>query len=231
MRRMGRRMSFYLTTMAVCFVFMLFFKAGASAATYTHSASVGSNGTMVGISISGPYGYTYDIKILNRKGKVVKQGSCTSYTSFSVKKNSVYFYKIRPKYYNYYTGYSYGNWTKKYAFTTIRGNRYKLKIRSKSNRTVSLKVPKIKGVSAYNVYISNTFGAVYKKVKKAKPGQTVILKRFNGSKFAYNVYYYVKVIPKVKGKEAQGIRPTGSFRFTKIYRYRYRYRIVRRYYY
>jgi hypothetical protein len=236
MRRIKRSAAFYLATTAICFLFLVGFKFNVSAYNiYFYLNGDGGSFTLnMKTDVVANYDNDYDVLLIDRKGKVIKTafadgswGSATA-TIGGLQKNRVYYYQTRQKYWNPDTSsWVLGEWSARFPFTTIRGGQYKLKIKSKKNRTVSLKVPKIKGVSSYNVYLSLLSGSGYKKVKTVKPGKTVVLKGFNGGKFAWNWVYFAAVIPKVNGKEAQGMVAKGSFKFTKTYKIRYRrYRII-----
>lgn len=227
MKKMKRSITLYLATAALCLMLMFIFKIDSSA--YSSGVTgISSNGRSVTITLSPyNYGYQYEVALLNRKGKQIASLTCDMYANFNntCRKNRVYYYKSRivDGYGNPVTG-----WSKKKAFTTIKGTKYKLKIKSKKNRTVSIRVPKVKGVKNYRIYVSPYYSYGYKKVKTAKPGKRVTISRYGGKKFSWNWIYYIRVVPKVKKVTTEGLIGTGSFRFTKVYKIRYRYRYVRR---
>lgn len=222
MKKTRRNIKLYLATAVLCFMLVFFIKVNTSA--FSTDVSVSSDKRTVTVSLPpNGSGLQYEVALLNSSGKQIATVTAYQYATFEkkTKKHKVYYYKYR-------LIDSYGNpassWSKKVALNTIGVNKYKVKYK---NRTVKIKVPKIKGVQCYKVYMKPYYGSSkYRKVKTIKPGKTVSISRYRGKKFKYNTYYSLKIHPIVKKKKAQGVYIIGTFRFTKVYKIRY----IRRYY-
>ena len=218
MRIIKGSIKLYLATALLCIMLVFALKVNTSAAS---EATVSSDRKTVYISLTpDASGRQYEVALYSRTGKKLGTTTAYSYATFTnlTTKNRVYFYNYRviDNYGNPATG-----WSKKVALTTIAVSKYKLK--AKGNRTVRIKVPKIKGVSSYRIYMKTYYSSgSYKKVKTVKPGKTIVIKRFRGKKFKWNTYYSVKMHPVVKKKIAQGSYPVGTFHFYKVYRLRYK---------
>ena len=228
MQENKKRIAVHALTLLICLLMVFSIKMkvfAGSSVTY-----ISSNKRNVGITFTAQPGYHYDVLLYNRFKKKLARTNCYYYASFSgvTWKNSVYYYRYRLL--NDYNV-PVTNWTELKPFTTISGNRYSLKIKSKNNRTVKVRVPKVKGVSDYLIYIGSYPSYGFRKSKIAKPGQTVVLSRYAGRKFTWGWRYYVRIVPRVRKRQAQGIIGTGNFLFYKIYIYRYRYRYRYRYVY
>lgn len=221
MQRNKSRFTVHAVTLLICLLMVFSFKLKVSAGSSVYYIS--NNKRNVGIQFTDQSGYHYDVLLYNRKKKKIARTTCYRYANFygATWKNSVYYYRYRLL--NDYNV-PVTNWTELKPFTTISGNRYSLKIKSKNNRTVKVRVPRIKGVSDYKIYIGTypTYG--FRLSKVAKPGQTVVLSGYGGRKFTWGWRYYVRFVPRVNKRQAQGIIGTGNFLFYKIYTYRwYRY--------
>ncbi len=216
-----------LTMLTLCMLFGFMFKTDVSAySSYVNYIS----GSRKDVQITFPYnyGYGYEVILYNRWKKPIARTTCNQYATFYGKtsKNGVYYYRSRML---TWAGAPVSGWSGFRPFTTINGKRYKLKIKSKKNRTVKVSVPKIKGVKSYSVYVApypNFFGA--KKVKTLKPGKSATIGRYRGGKFTWGWTYFVKIVPKVGGAHAEGLVGTGSFRFIKVIKWRIRRRIIYR---
>lgn len=146
---------------------------------------------------SDRYEIDYDMRILNRKGKVIRFSEKTlGIEEFeSLKKNQLYYYQIREV---ETTSYPWGGesvtkgaWTKKVPFIIAQ---YPVS-QVGTARKVRIKMPKIQGVKNYKVYISDKKNKGWKKLKTVKSGGSVIISKFKGKALKKNKKYYYKIVP------------------------------------
>ena len=111
---------------------------------------------------------------------------------FDLKKNQLYYYRVRATAYDY-TQKKYvpvSDWSYGYGINTAI---CKVKL---SGKKIKIKVPKVKGVKKFTLYMSTKSDKGYKKVKKVKPGKTVVISKFKNKAFKNGKYYYYNVVSK-----------------------------------
>lgn len=134
--------------------------------------------------------YRKEVQLLDQSGtKVVKTTSATYLASFSVKKNKVYFVRFREVYSNG----TKSAWSGKISFCTMKLGR-----KLKSGKKIRFKVPKVKGVKKFKIYMSTKLDSGYKKIKTLKPGKSFKVGKFRGKKFKFykNYYYWPRAVLK-----------------------------------
>lgn len=111
----------------------------------------------------------------------------------NLQKNKIYYYTVRTVKANYDTRQfdAVSNWAPQKAFTTAT---FTVKKIGKA-KGFSIKVPKIKGIKSYKIYISKKSSSGYKKIKTLKPGKKVNVKNYKGKAFKVWQIYYVRVVP------------------------------------
>lgn len=141
--------------------------------------------------------YRYQVQLLNYTKKKVLATEYGSYISFNLKKNQLYYYRVRATSYDYSTGQyvPVSNWSYGYGINT---GICSVKM---SGKKVKIKTPKIKGIKKLTLYMSTNKQKGYKKVKTVKAGSTVTLTKFNKKAFKkYKDYYYYVVSTKKQYK-------------------------------
>ena len=145
---------------------------------------------------TGVNGYEYIMK--DESGKTIANGTKTYYSgnslSQSVKNNTVYNLVVRAysiingqKYYGEYSD-------KAYFFTQPMVKSAKI-----NNGKLELKWEKVRGVTSYDIYISNKEKTGYKKVKTVGKNKTSVkLNKFNKKKFVKGKKYYVYIVANKK---------------------------------
>ena len=132
--------------------------------------------------------YRYQVQLLNyNKKKVVATDECSLYAFFTLKKNQLYYYRVRATSYNYSTGQyvPVSNWSYGYGINT---GVCTVKL---SGKKVRIKTPKVKGVKKFTLYMSTNKTKGYKKIKTVKSGKTITVSRFKKKSFKkYKDYYY-----------------------------------------
>ncbi len=132
--------------------------------------------------------YRYQVQLLNyNKKKVVATDECSLYAFFTLKKNQLYYYRVRATSYNYSTGQyvPVSNWSYGYGINT---GVCTVKL---SGKKVRIKTPKVKGVKKFTLYMSTNRTKGYKKIKTVKSGKTITVSRFKKKSFKkYKDYYY-----------------------------------------
>lgn len=132
--------------------------------------------------------YRYQVQLLNyNKKKVVATDECSLYAFFTLKKNQLYYYRVRATSYNYSTGQyvPVSNWSYGYGINT---GVCTVKL---SGKKVRIKTPKVKGVKKFTLYMSTNRTKGYKKIKTVKSGKTITVSSFKKKSFKkYKDYYY-----------------------------------------
>ena len=153
--------------------------------------------------------YRYQVQLLNYTKKKVLATEYGSYISFNLKRNQLYYYRVRATSYDYSTGdyVPVSNWSYGYGINTgVCTARL-------SGKKIKIKTPKIKGVKKLTLYMSTNSQKGYKKIKTVKAGGTVTLSKFNKKAFKkYKDYYYYVVSAKKQSKFTQ------SFYIRTVYR-------------
>lgn len=140
--------------------------------------------------------------------------TCYASASFTgLKKNKLYYYRIRGLMYSNGTYTPVTEWSAYKAFATPKP---KIKLTSKKSKTVSIKIPKIAGVKKYNVFLSTKKDKGYKKIKSIKPGKTFKISKFKGKAFKFYANYYYRISPVLK-KAATTAPLTGYFLLRRYY--------------
>lgn len=142
----------------------------------------------------------YDMRILNRKGKIIRFKREFGWTMFKgLKKNQLYYYQIREVYAPVYGNINAteGNWTVKVPFVLAE---YPVS-QVGTARKVRIKMPKIQGVKEYKIYMSYKYKKEWKKLKTVKAGNSIIISKFKGKALKKNKEYYYKIVPN-EGKNA-----------------------------
>ena len=106
---------------------------------------------------------------------------------FTLKKNQLYYYRVRATSYNYSTGQyvPVSNWSYGYGINT---GVCTVKL---SGKKVRIKTPKVKGVKKFTLYMSTNRTKGYKKIKTVKSGKTITVSSFKKKSFKkYKDYYY-----------------------------------------
>ena len=109
------------------------------------------------------------------------------YAFFTLKKNQLYYYRVRATSYNYSTGQyvPVSNWSYGYGINT---GVCTVKL---SGKKVRIKTPKVKGVKKFTLYMSTNRTKGYKKIKTVKSGKTITVSSFKKKSFKkYKDYYY-----------------------------------------
>ena len=152
----------------------------------------------------------YDIRILNRKGKIIrfKRTNFGWKVFYGLKKNQLYYYQIR-KVYTYdpdtEIDATEGNWTVKVPFVLAEYPVSQVGV----ERKVRIKMPKIQGVKDYKIYMSYKNNKEWKKLKTVKAGNSIIISKFKGKTLRKKKYYY-KIVP------SKGVNETiGCIKFSK----------------
>lgn len=159
------------------------------------------------VSVSLPRdGQFKEVQVLNSSKKVWKTRKCSFFTSFNLKKNKAGTVRFR---YIDNDGTALSDWSESISFATYTGNNVKKEGGKKLY--ASYKLPKIKGVKKYVIYISDKKEKGYKKIKSAKPGTKVVLKTFKKKSFKYYKNYYVRIKPIVTGAKNHAVCTTGFY--------------------
>lgn len=139
-------------------------------------------------------GYYKDVQLLDYKKKVIKTNSyVNNITSFSFKKNRVYYFRWR---YNDSYNKVYGKWSGLKKFTDYEP---KMTLSTRS-RCATIKVPKSKGSGITKVIIqaSTKEKSGYKNIKTLKPGKKYKFKKFKKKGLKAGKTYYIRLV--LKGK-------------------------------
>lgn len=137
----------------------------------------------------------------SRKVLATEEGSNMVSVSYPIRKNEVYYYRVRGICTDSETGKTaYGSWTKYKAFSTIVLK--PVMVKKGSGRFIRVKCPKLpEVVRNVKVMLSTKKNKGYKKVASVKSGKTSkVIKKFRKKKFAYYKGYYVNAAPVLKGK-------------------------------
>ena len=96
-----------------------------------------------------------------------------------LKKNQLYYYRVRATSYNYSTGQyvPVSNWSYGYGINT---GVCTVKL---SGKKVRIKTPKVKGVKKFTLYMSTNRTKGYKKIKTVKSGKTITVSSFKKKSF------------------------------------------------
>ena len=178
-------------------------QAAVQAESFTHgiqslyyNSSTKKASLTIGVNSSGSY--RYQVQLLNyNKKKVVATTECSIYAFFTLKRNQLYYYRVRATSYNYSTGkyVPVSKWSYGYGINT---GVCTVKL---SGKKVKIKTPKIKGVKRLTLYMSTNKAKGYKKVKTVKAGQTITVSSFKKKAFKkYKDYYYYITSAKKQGK-------------------------------
>lgn len=144
----------------------------------------------------------------------IQTTTCFSTAWFNgLKKNKLYYYRIRGLMSNGGTYTPVTEWSAYKAFATLKP---KVKLTSKKSKTVSFKIPKVAGVKKFNIYMSTKKNKGYKKIKTIKPGKTFKISKFKGKAFKYYKNYYYKIVPVLKTK-VEVASNIGGFSISKRY--------------
>lgn len=150
-------------------------------------------------------GVKYEVKFMDRKGKVLKYlsaSSATSSTSASlpnVKNNKIYKVMVRAfrtrSSYESTLGTSYGAWSDvAYLFTQPMVQSAKV-----SGGKLRLKWNKVEGMTSYTVYVSTKEKKGYKKVGTVKGNKTSLtVKKLKKKRFKSSKKYYVYIVGNMK---------------------------------
>lgn len=203
MKKMKKSLMLVVAAMAFCF--MLSFSTKASA------DSIGISGGKLYFDLTYHSGYGYQVQILSKAKKKISTKTVSSYASFSVKKNKIYYYRVRLVRDPYGDRTAASDWTKARPVATIKS--YKI---SAPSRKLKIRVPKYKGIT-YNIYMSTKKSSGYKKIKTLKPGKSYTISKYKGKKFALYKTYYYKITPVYK-KRKSVISYAGSVRFYRVYK-------------
>lgn len=203
MKSMKKSLTIGIAAFALCLMFCFFIKVDASAKCTTE---VYSGGKSIGCSLTS-YSGSYQVKLLSVKKKTVATDDCYTYTSFNTKPNRVYYVQYRKVSYDGV----YSKWSKRIPVVTM--NKVTLSLTSKKSKKVRVKLPKIKGVKNYTIYISTSKNKGFRKVKTVK--KSVILSKYKGKSFKYSKTYYYKIVPKVGSKKSTSF--IGNFYIYKRY--------------
>lgn len=171
-------------------------QATVQADTYSHgvdnlyySSSTKKISLTIGVKSSSSNSYRYEVQVLNYKKKVVAQDTCYTYAFFTLKRNQLYYYRVRALAYDYskeayvpVSSWSYGHGINT-AVCTVK----------LSGKKIKIKVPKVKGVKKFTVYMSTNKESGYKKVKTVKSGKTVTVSKFKKKAFKRGKYYYYNI--------------------------------------
>lgn len=138
---------------------------------------------------------TFEVVIMNNKGKKIKSFETTTNKGDSdVKNNKLYQVKVRAKVVINGQTY-YGDWSDKaYLFTQPMVSKS-----SVSGGKLKITWGKISGVNSYDVYVSTKEKKGYKKVKTLKASKnTLTISKLKGKKFSGSKKYYVYIVAKKK---------------------------------
>ena len=163
------------------------YRHGVSSLYYSKSSKKASLTISV---VSNSSNYYYEVQLLNyTKKKVVGKTTCARYAFFDLKKNQLYYYRVRATAYDYTQGkyVPVSNWSYGYGINTAVCT---VKL---SGKNVKIKVPKVKGVKKFTLYMSTNNKKGYKKVKTVKPGKTVVVSKFKKKAFKKGKYYYYNI--------------------------------------
>ena len=162
---------------------------------------ISSDRTSIGIDFSDT-SYYKEVVILDYKKQVVKSDRFISYASFSgLKKNRLYYYTFRSLGYDAnYNLVPTSDYAKMKPFTTDTST-----FVSTRGRKGRFRVPRIKGVAKYKIYLATSRNGKYRYVKTAKKGKSVNIYKYRGKKLAFWQNYYFKIVPILSnGKKAAG---------------------------
>ncbi len=152
-----------------------------------------------------------EVQVLDYQKNVLKTQKSLFFANFNLKKNKAGMVRYRTIDND---GTPLTDWSETIGFASYSGSNVKME--GKKKLYASYKLPKIKGVKKYIIYLSNKQNKGYKKVKSAKPGTKVVLKNYKKKSFKYYKNYYVRIEYVVKGADRNAVRTTG-FYFTKTF--------------
>lgn len=161
--------------------------------------------------------YSYDgqitrIGVFDINGNLVVYDDAYSYATVNgLRKNQVYYYRAMTvtKY-----GVPTSGWSEAKSFTTAESGKFKFK-GVEGQKACTIKVPKIKGVKNYTLYLSKKRDSGFKKVKTIKPGKKVKLTKFKKKSFKLGNTYYLRVLVKTKDNIT-----CGNYYYSSVYFYR-----------
>lgn len=134
--------------------------------------------------------YNYEVQVLDyKKKKIVAKDTCSLYAFFTLKRNQLYYYRVRALSYDYSKG-AYvpvSSWSYGHGINTAVCS---VKL---SGKKIKIKVPKVKGVKKFTVYMSTNQKTGYKKVKTVKAGKTVVVSKFKKKAFKKGKNYYYNI--------------------------------------
>lgn len=164
------------------------YKHGVDNLYYSNSAK--NISLTIKVTSNSSRAYSYEVQVLDyTKKKVIAKDTCSLYAFFTLKKNQLYYYRVRALGYDYTKGgyvpvsnWSYGNGINT-AVCTVK----------LSGKKIKIKVPKVKGVKKFTLYMSTNKGKGYKKVKTVKSGKTVVISKFKKKAFKKGKYYYYNI--------------------------------------
>lgn len=162
--------------------------------------------------------YSYDgqitrIGVFDINGNLVSYDDAYSYATVTgLKKNQVYYYRAMTV--TTLNGTPTSGWSEAKAFATIDGEKFKFK-GVKNQKACTIKVPKIKGVKNYTLYLSKKSDKGFKKVKTLKPGKKIKLTKFKKKAFKIGNTYYLRVLVKTKNNIT-----CGNYYYSSVYFYR-----------
>lgn len=180
-----------------------------SAADKEFSLTISRDSKSLGVSLPGD-GQWKEVQVLDYRKNVIKTKKCLFFTNFNVKKNRAGMVRYRVVDND---GTPLSDWSETIGFVSYSGSNVKMEGKK---LYASYKLPKIKGVKKYKIYLSTKENKGYKKVKSAKPGTKVVLKSYKKKSFKYYKNYYVRIEFVVKGAKRNAVRTTG-FYFTKSF--------------
>ena len=174
--------------LALAFVMAFALQAPVNAAEKKHRQPYRQAHLHTTIEVNSSGVYRYQVQLLNyNKKKVVATDECSLYAFFTLKKNQLYYYRVRATSYNYSTGQyvPVSNWSYGYGINT---GVCTVKL---SGKKVRIKTPKVKGVKKFTLYMSTNRTKGYKKIKTVKSGKTITVSSFKKKSFKkYKDYYY-----------------------------------------
>ncbi len=126
-----------------------------------------------------------EVQLLTRGGALKESTKCYSSAYFyGIKSNTLYYCRYR--YIDYY-GDAITEWSSKKPCALFNVS---VKL---SRGKVRFKVPKVKGIKKFKIYMTTTSGSGYRKIKTLKPGKSFRVSKFKGKKFKYYKNYYYRV--------------------------------------
>lgn len=158
---------------------------------------ISSDKSSASFSIQYSYsGQVTRIGVFDINGNLVAYDDAYSYATVTgLRKNQVYYYRAQTM--TTLNGVPTSGWSEAKAFTTAESGKFKFK-GVKGQKACTIKVPKIKGVKNYTLYLSKKSDAGFKKVKTIKPGKKIKLTKFKKKAFKLGSTYYLRVMVNTK---------------------------------